>query len=280
MFLRIGWYLTPDISGSGANGTTESGRFVVVGSIEEGFVINRNNTLWDSLPSGEGRERIEPALPSSTSPTHSLATSIASSTHSSTGELPTGADGNGGTGGEGGNAGSTDAAGSDEDGDGGLSTGAIVGIAIGGLAGLILIAALIWFLLRRRRRRNPEKSLEPNGPAVDSGTYAMNKEMSRVTDSPHTPRSTFPTSGPISGSAAAAQQSDGPAEERPYSPYRQVVPSGSRQELTRSGAATPQGLPSNVAHLVEDGMTDDEIRRLEEEERQLDDEIARARRRY
>jgi hypothetical protein len=38
-------------------------------------------------------------------------------------------------------------------------------------------------------------------------------------------------------------------------------------------------MSSNVAHLVEDGMTVEEIRRLEEEERQLDDEIERAARR-
>jgi hypothetical protein len=38
-------------------------------------------------------------------------------------------------------------------------------------------------------------------------------------------------------------------------------------------------MSSNVAHLVEDGMTAEEIRRLEEEERELDDEIERAARR-
>ncbi|KLP09210.1 Uncharacterized protein Y057_3884 [Fusarium fujikuroi] len=54
---------------------------------------------------------------------------------------------------------------------------------------------------------------------------------------------------------------------------------GSHDRAAHSGAQTPQGMSSNVAHLVEDGMTVDEIRRLEEEERQLDDEIERAARR-
>ncbi|KAK3330345.1 hypothetical protein B0H66DRAFT_58090 [Apodospora peruviana] len=47
-----------------------------------------------------------------------------------------------------------------------------------------------------------------------------------------------------------------------------------------AGRATPHGsVAPQYAHLVEEGMTEDEIRRLEEEERQLDAEIARAGRR-
>ncbi|KAH6854427.1 hypothetical protein B0I37DRAFT_441436 [Chaetomium sp. MPI-CAGE-AT-0009] len=45
------------------------------------------------------------------------------------------------------------------------------------------------------------------------------------------------------------------------------------------GRATPRGLTTPYAHLVEEGMTDDEIRRLEEEERQLDAAIEQAGRR-
>lgn len=42
----------------------------------------------------------------------------------------------------------------------------------------------------------------------------------------------------------------------------------------RSG--TPSGISGQYAHLVEEGMTDDEIRRLEEEERALDEAIEQA----
>ena len=43
-----------------------------------------------------------------------------------------------------------------------------------------------------------------------------------------------------------------------------------------SRSATPSGISGRYAHLVEDGMTDDEIRRLEEEERALDEAIEQA----
>ncbi|KAL2159150.1 hypothetical protein VTH06DRAFT_2582 [Thermothelomyces fergusii] len=45
------------------------------------------------------------------------------------------------------------------------------------------------------------------------------------------------------------------------------------------GQATHRALTSQYAHLVEEGMTEEEIRRLEEEERQLDADIERAARR-
>ncbi|KAL2199683.1 hypothetical protein P885DRAFT_74851 [Corynascus similis CBS 632.67] len=45
------------------------------------------------------------------------------------------------------------------------------------------------------------------------------------------------------------------------------------------GRATPRALTTPYAHLVEDGMTEEEIRRLEEEERQLDAAIEQAGRR-
>ncbi|KAG8164606.1 hypothetical protein KVR01_004881 [Diaporthe batatas] len=41
-------------------------------------------------------------------------------------------------------------------------------------------------------------------------------------------------------------------------------------------SATPSGISGQYAHLVEEGMTDDEIRRLEEEERALDEAIEQA----
>lgn len=44
----------------------------------------------------------------------------------------------------------------------------------------------------------------------------------------------------------------------------------------RARSTTPSGISGRYAHLVEDGMTDDEIRRLEEEERALDEAIEQA----
>lgn len=43
--------------------------------------------------------------------------------------------------------------------------------------------------------------------------------------------------------------------------------------FARARSTTPSGISGRYAHLVEDGMTDEEIRRLEEEERALDEAI-------
>lgn len=52
---------------------------------------------------------------------------------------------------------------------------------------------------------------------------------------------------------------------------------GSSSQPTRhSRSNTPSGIAQQYAHLVEEGMTDDEIRRLEQEERALDEAIEQA----
>lgn len=70
-----------------------------------------------------------------------------------------------------------------------------------------------------------------------------------------------------SASLAIASASSPPAPAAPQS----------RDSLT--GRHTPVGLSSSVAALVEEGMTEEEIRRLEEEERALDRAIEEAGRR-
>lgn len=75
----------------------------------------------------------------------------------------------------------------------------------------------------------------------------------------------------LAQTAHAAGNEDGVAPPRSLS----AIPGGA----SAPGRATPRGLTTPYAHLVEDGMTEDEIRRLEEEERQLDAAIEQAGRR-
>jgi cbb3-type cytochrome oxidase subunit 3 len=165
--------------------------------------------------------------------------------------------------------------------DSGLSTGAIAGIAVGAGALLIaIVSLLVWlFVMRpRRKRRLQENASSSSLDDAHGGVPALmlDKETSRRDDGPHEPYADNRAATPA---AAEQQPSSANTDERSYTPYQQPGQANSAQNLTRSGAATPQGLPTSVAHLVEDGMTDDEIRRLEEEERQLDDAIERHRRR-
>ena len=165
-------------------------------------------------------------------------------------------------------ASSADSSDSSSGGGGGLSTGATAGIAVGAvIGGLLLIGALVWFILRRRRR-----SKQPSEEYITQQTYAVDKEThGRSSDSPNSPYSDEHHMQPI----AVGNVDRGIASTPP--PGRSSV--GSHDRGANSGVQTPQGMSSNVAHLVEDGMTAEEIRRLEEEERQLDDEIERAARR-
>lgn len=160
-------------------------------------------------------------------------------------------------------------------GGGGLATGAIAGIAVGAIIGVILIGAMIWFFLRKRRQN---KKLAGGYTATDSGNaYIVDKEThGRTTDSPNSPYSDENGTHNIAIESTAR-------DEPAIAPVERGLPrtstGGSQGGRSASGAQTPQGVSTNVAHLVEDGMTADEIRRLEEEERQLDDEIERAARR-
>ncbi|KAF5601461.1 uncharacterized protein FSUBG_8167 [Fusarium subglutinans] len=159
------------------------------------------------------------------------------------------------------------------DGGGGLSTGATAGIAVGAvIGGLLIIGALVWFFLRRRRR-----SKKAGDEYVTQQTYAVDKEThARATDSPNSPYSDENHMQPVALGSLDRDRGVAPTPPPGGVPRSSI---GSHDRAAHSGAQTPQGMSSNVAHLVEDGMTVDEIRRLEEEERQLDDEIERAARR-
>jgi hypothetical protein len=179
---------------------------------------------------------------------------------------------------------------SDSSSGGELSTGAIAGIAVGGAAAVIILITAIFFLYRRRHRKRLAADRAGYDGQRGATTYFTDKENNRVPDTPQTPYSEdgahrLPPSS-VPGLALTHDDIE-PGPRQPPSnnatdgnstfvPYKNPDPATSRTDLaTRSGTA----LSSNIAHLVEDGMTDDEIRRLEEEERQLDDAIAQARRR-
>lgn len=87
---------------------------------------------------------------------------------------------------------------------------------------------------------------------------------------------------PIASGAAAAAAVIGTAIGTPSVRAASVAPNDEAHVSIPSatpGRATPRALSTPYAHLVEDGMTEDEIRRLEDEERQLDAAIEQAGRR-
>ncbi|KAK3336509.1 hypothetical protein B0T19DRAFT_409664 [Cercophora scortea] len=70
-----------------------------------------------------------------------------------------------------------------------------------------------------------------------------------------------------------------PAQPQMGSPGTPRAPSIAQSDDVARSPHTSAVVPSQYAHLVEEGMTEDEIRRLEEEERQLDAAIEQAGRR-
>ncbi|KFA75978.1 hypothetical protein S40288_05628 [Stachybotrys chartarum IBT 40288] len=278
MYIEVRWIIINPPSA----GYSLSGNFTVVASEEEAKEENER-TDWndirgtDNVTSGmnpfPSTQPSQSDSPSSSPPQMTAAPEATSSNLDplTTSTTSTVAAGN-----------SDENASSSETGSGGLSTGAIAGIAVGASVGLILvIALLVWFFILRprRKRRMAENTANSSSEEVHRATPALiaDKEISRMDDSPHEPYSDEIRPAAMAGSAPRHSQHAG--ADATYTPYQHTAPSGSRQDLTRSGANTPQGVPRSVAHLVEDGMTEDEIRRLEEEERQLDDAIERARRR-
>ncbi|PHH60074.1 hypothetical protein CDD81_2160 [Ophiocordyceps australis] len=148
-----------------------------------------------------------------------------------------------------------------------LSAGAIAGIVIGSICGLLLIIGLAYLMLRFRRRRGQnartsapslymqDKGLRAAAPVIDS-------PQSPVSDGDHVSSLHPPHAAPGNAGSHASSTADATAATPP------------------TGDTTPsQGRLRSFAHLIEDGMTPDEILHLEEEERQLDIEIARAARR-
>ncbi|KAM3513076.1 hypothetical protein MY11210_003278 [Beauveria gryllotalpidicola] len=166
---------------------------------------------------------------------------------------------------------------------GGLGTGAIAGIAVGvGVAALLAAALGIFFFLRRRRRGTPsttalhaaeqEKlSSFPKGGAAGGGDTSASDAAAAIAPyrddnstlaNSHDRRRSSAATG-----AAVAPGEDVAARDQQQQPSPPKTAAESRHSRMGNGVSR---------HLVEDGMTAEEIRRLEEEEAQLDDEIQRA----
>ncbi|KAF4943337.1 hypothetical protein FGADI_13487 [Fusarium gaditjirri] len=236
-------YIQIDWKKDGASGYTKTELFTVTDTDNATEITELNNKLKKDQSQ---QETLESTTSSSSSATATLSPSSTSGAEESSG---------GGGGG------------------GGLSTGATAGIAVGAvIGGLLIIGALAWFFLRRRRR-----SKQAGDEYVTQQTYAVDKEThGRATDSPNSPYSDENHMQPVALGSLDRDRGVAPTPPPGGVPRSSI---GSHDRAVHSGAQTPQGMSSNVAHLVEDGMTVDEIRRLEEEERQLDDEIERAARR-
>lgn len=169
---------------------------------------------------------------------------------------------------------------------GGLSAGAIAGIAVGGgIAFILIVAGLVWFLLRRRRQNKQEAAYAPKQKPSNAFMEDKDMHVQHAVDSPRSPNSED-GQAPHIGAAPVSSHGHGGTEHgvtddaghTPYQPStagtRGDVPGTADHDGSRT--ETPQGVSRAVAHLVEEGMTADEIRHLEEEERQLDAEIERA----
>lgn len=146
---------------------------------------------------------------------------------------------------------------SDDDGnDDGLTVGAKAGIGVGVSVGVLLLIglAVFLFLRRRRRRRRATTSAKALAPASD---YMRDKEI------------------------PAARVAESPASDdaRDSAAFAAAEPPAGRGSAVATPTSTNREVPHSVAHLVEDGMTEDQIRRLEEEERALDQAIEQAGRR-
>ncbi|OTB05580.1 hypothetical protein M426DRAFT_137624 [Hypoxylon sp. CI-4A] len=168
----------------------------------------------------------------------------------------------------------------------GLSGGAIAGIAVGcSIAGLIIIGLTIWLLFFRRRRTNnstTKEQIRSSDFAADSGVAAImsEKEVAATGVSETTPRDARRRSlGTVDADADADVDSPPYASPLPTTPafaaattttgsQTDVASAGRSSSMTRT--STPQGFQSRYAHLIEEGMTEEQIRQLEEEERHLD----------
>lgn len=160
--------------------------------------------------------------------------------------------------------------------NGQLSNGAIAGIAVGcAVAGILIIAFLVWFFFFRRR--SSREHIRRTEFAADSGTMMADKEMVGITES--SPRSTFPSDGRLHEPRSSTVRPD----DASYAPYSDRAPSppappgaafttNSQTDLSSVGrpSTTTPPFQTRYAHLIEEGMTEAEIRRLEEEERHLD----------
>ncbi|KAI0141854.1 hypothetical protein GGR57DRAFT_398329 [Xylariaceae sp. FL1272] len=167
---------------------------------------------------------------------------------------------------------------------GGLDEKAIIGVAVGaGGAGLLIAGVLIYFFCFRRRRSNANRQRSVNYGS-DAGAQVMGKEVPAVSES--SPQSAY--GGGEGRTSDAHEDPYAPYSDRPITPPEapHAIPTASTPGATSQtnlsstrGTDTPTpAINAQYAHLVEEGMTEHEIRQLEEEERHLDAAIAAGRR--
>ena len=193
-------------------------------------------------------------------------------------------------------------------GDGGLPVGAIIGIAVGASVALVVIVVVFWLIRRRKRAAaahhadasTPLATTFPNAAAGRSEEVMTEKEAGHlIAESPqgqvytdHRPASSggtaMATAGSVVGGAAEAAYAGGSShqpyeshdtERQPLPQPQPQLPPPPREELARSDTSSPLANMMVARHLVDPDMTEDEIRRLEDEERELDREIQQASRR-
>lgn len=165
---------------------------------------------------------------------------------------------------------------------GGLSKGAIIGIAVAAaLVGLGLLAGLVFCLIRRRRRDHvAHGDVMPGAYGGHTPELVAQKEAASagVEVSPHSPYS----DDSMGGGGMVHHDRNARHEEMPLAGYTDHGAARSREvvdgeSLRGSGRGSPErATPTAVRHLVEEGMTEEEIRRLEDEERELDQAIEQA----
>ncbi|KAI1817775.1 hypothetical protein GGS20DRAFT_454827 [Poronia punctata] len=250
LYLELQWQR----NSGGTYGTSTTRLFAVVDNqADVGAAIASLNAavMSDSSSALSAPSRPE-ALPSkgTTSSTQSTA---ATTTTTTTGKAAPTKNPSGGPGSGGGGAApspgvdSEEPATAEKSSSGGLSKNSIIGIAVGvGGGGLLIAGLLAWFFFIRRRRNSNDKNVpsqQHQHQHQELQSYASDKDMPVVV-----------SSAPYSDRAST-----------PPTPGHYPSPTDSRPTVK-----TP------YAHLVEEGMTPDEIRRLEEEERQLDAAIENA----
>ncbi|KAM3430986.1 hypothetical protein MY4824_007374 [Beauveria thailandica] len=179
-------------------------------------------------------------------------------------------------------------------GRGGLGTGAIAGIAVGAAALLAAALGILFFLRRRRGRgtrsttalhrthaaeREKLSSFAKGGggggvaggaSASDAAIAPYRDDNSTLTNSHDRRRSSAAT-----GRVVVAPGEDMARDQQPSPPKTTTTAAAA---AAAAAAESRHGRTGNGVsrHLVEEGMTAEEIRRLEEEEAQLDEEIQRA----
>ncbi|KAI1440848.1 hypothetical protein F5Y02DRAFT_422589 [Annulohypoxylon stygium] len=153
----------------------------------------------------------------------------------------------------------------------GLSPGAIAGIAVGcAVVVIIIVAFIVWFIFFRRRS-NRDQTRGGSDFGTSSGTRAMVLDK----EATGSPQSAYPDDGGrLRDPDAYASYEGSKAPPGPGAAYatNSTTDLASIGQASTTRANTPP-YQTRYAHLIEEGMTEEEIRRLEEEERQLDEAI-------